>query len=177
MKKSLVFMFLAAALALVCALGALGETTEPITVQREDGNLTVRIPVRAGDTGYWSCPLQDDSVVRIASVDADDAAYTVTFAPVADGAIDVEILHSNGVACDECHGFGLVVENGEIQEVESGYYTASSLEDDPLLDEALLGEWTDAEPAWRPWRSPRPTRATRWRSSPRTAPAAPMPGR
>ena len=144
--KKLFAILLTLALCLAgCALAeASGEIEEgKFNTLIEDGEFIIQVHSE-GDLRWVADDMaQDPSVVELAFADTLEDTFVARYAPVGDGDMTVAVRHFVGAACDEVMTWDLHVENGAVTEVTGGSYTASP--EDAVLDDALVGEWLEAE--------------------------------
>ena len=107
----------------------------------DEGRFCLYIPMDEFDEGYWTLPLQDESVVRLVSERMTQDGYRAELAPVADGDIDLRFMHMDGIACVEYYDYALTVKDGEIQ--EPGEAAHGEAIDEWDQDEQMADHWED----------------------------------
>lgn len=138
MRKILAVLMMLA-LTCMCALA------EPAMLQLdnhidEDGSYVVQV-TDVEDEGWYAEVLSDETVVKLASAETDESAFTARFEPVGDGEATVAVEHFyNAFACDQQFTYDLLVKDGKVQEVTGGSQTANV--EDTELDSYLVGAWT-----------------------------------
>ena len=144
--KKLILTMTVLALALSCALALAEEPARPqFTGSLEDGCYVLRVSLDPADSGEWNAERidPDRSVVDLGGTEKTDDTLTLRYVPVQDGTAMIFLRHFSGQICDQMHGMELVVQNGQITENRSGFYTASPSDEE--LDSSLNGDWLEEE--------------------------------
>ena len=143
MKKTILWMLVILAVALAGAAAA--EEADAIVGGIEDGCYIVRIPVEANDAGWYADETAEETdAVKLAGAELQDGCFVVRYEPLRDGQTEVTVRHFyNAVACDQAHTWYLTVQNGAIQEVNGGSYTAIPEEEE--VDPYLSGTWLEKD--------------------------------
>lgn len=148
-QKPVYFCFLLVLILMVAAIfpTVLAENAEslsdPIQGEIQDGIYVLRVLHASDASGKWRADstAQDESVIRLSSAQIDGGDYVARYSPTGDGTATIALRHYNEHACDQVHGFDLLVRDGQIREVTGGYVLLSPLDSD--LDPILSGTWLE----------------------------------
>ena len=145
MKKA---MLLALALILAVMIRtAAAEVSEndAILCNIEDGSYIIRIPAQENDAGWYAeGPEGENAAVKLGSAGMEDGCFVVRYDPVSDGEAIITVRHFYcAVACDQVHTWYLAVQDGAIQEVTGGSYTAIPNEEE--VDPVFSGKWMEKD--------------------------------
>lgn len=145
--KKIMLLIMAMLFAAVCLSAAAEEPQDTrLTCSMEEGVLAVRIALDANDPGTWEVRMYDEDENRslvLKSAESDESAALFTFAPVADGWDEVDIMHLVNSVCDECYYFTAEVEDGAI--AEEPYFSHIIRPKKAYLNPYLIGQWSEAE--------------------------------
>ncbi len=120
-----------------------GPISDPIQGEIQDGAYVLRVIRASDDPGTWlaDSTAKDESVIRLSSAQMEDGDYVARYSPAGDGTAAIALRHFNENACDQVHGFDLLVKDGQVSEVTGGYVILSPLDSD--LDPILGGTWLE----------------------------------
>lgn len=122
----------------------LADENTAIQCSIENGSYIIRIPAAEDDLGWYADETGQASAVKLAGTKMENGCFVVQYDPVSDGEATVTVRHFYcAIACNQAHTWYLTVQDGAVQEVKGGSYTALPAEEE--VDPYLSGEWLEKD--------------------------------
>ena len=145
MKKTFMLLLILLLAALVFTASADEMNSDAITGRIENSSYIIRIPVADSDMGWHADEIDPEgAAVKLADAKMEDGCFVVRYDPVADGQTTVTVRHFYcAIASDQAHTWDLSVQDGKIQEVTGGSFTA--LPEEEEVDPYFSGTWLEKD--------------------------------